>query len=57
MVINAIEAFKASFTISDVENACPLVSRDMIRKVMNKMRSEGKIENISKGKYAKWRKI
>lgn len=57
MVVNAIEGFKGRFTISDVENACPIVSRDMIRKVMNKMRSDGKIKNISKGKYAKWRKI
>ncbi|NQT65344.1 MAG: Fic family protein [FCB group bacterium] len=57
MVINAIDGFKGNFTISDIENACPLVGRDMIRKVMNKMRSDRKIENISKGKYAKWRKI
>jgi len=57
MVINAIEGFKGTFTISNVEDTCPLVGRDMIRKVMNKMRSNGKIENISKGKYAKWRKI
>ncbi len=56
MVKNAIENFKGNFTISDVEKACPLVSRDMIRNVMNKMRSEGKIENLSKGRYAKWRK-
>lgn len=57
MVVNAIEGFKGQFTISDVERACPIVSRDMIRVVMNRMRRESKIENISKGKYAKWRKI
>ena len=57
MVINAINGFKGNFTISDVEDACPVVGRDMIRKVMNAMRTEKKIENISKGKYAKWRKI
>jgi len=57
MVINAIEGFKSNFSISDIEKVCPLVGRDMIRKVMNKLRSEGLIENINKGKYARWRKI
>jgi len=57
MVINAINGFKGNFTISDVEDACPVVGRDMIRKLKNAMRTEKKIENISKGKYAKWRKI
>ncbi|MFA5498787.1 MAG: Fic family protein [Candidatus Cloacimonadia bacterium] len=57
MVINAIENFKGNFSISDVEKACPVVGRDMIRKVMNQMRDDGLIENISKGKYAQWTKI
>ena len=57
MVKNAIEGFKGNFTIADIENVCPLVSRDMIRNVMNKLRSEGKIENLNKGRYSKWRKI
>lgn len=56
MVISAINRFKGEFTISDVEKACPVVGRDMIRTVMNKMRNDGKIENLSKGKYAKWSK-
>ncbi|MDP8321930.1 MAG: Fic family protein [Candidatus Stygibacter australis] len=57
MIKNAIDGFKGNFTISDIEQACPLVSRDMIRNVMNNLKAEGIIANISKGRYAKWRKI
>lgn len=57
MVLNAIEGMVADFGISDLERACPMVSRDLIRHVLVTLRNEGKIENLSKGKHAKWRKL
>jgi len=57
IIKNAIEGFKGTFTISDIENACPLVSRDLIRNVLNNLKAEGIISNISKGRYAKWEKV
>ena len=56
MINNTIEGYKGTFTISDIENACPLVSRDLIRNVMNNLKEKGIIENVTKGRYAKWRK-
>ena len=43
------------FPISDIEQACPGVSRDMIRVVLRAMKSEGLIESTGKGRSAKWR--
>lgn len=57
MILNAIEGTIADFSISDLERLCPTVSRDMIRHVLVKLRNDGKIENLSKGKYARWRKL
>lgn len=57
MVLNAIDGFIADFALSDLENACPTVSRDWIRALLQKLRKEGKVEALGKGRYARWRKV
>lgn len=57
MVLNAIDGMLIDFSIADLERACPMVSRDLIRHVLVKLKKEGKIENLSKGKYARWRRL
>jgi predicted transcriptional regulator of viral defense system len=57
MVNNTVDNFIGDFTIADIEKSCPLVGRDMIRHVLNRLRENGKIINISKGRYSRWRKI
>jgi Fic family protein len=42
------------FSISEIEEACPGVSRDMVRLVLRAMKSEGLIESTGKGRGAKW---
>ncbi|MNY44988.1 hypothetical protein D3C86_1800600 [compost metagenome] len=42
------------FSISEVEEACPSVSRDMVRLVLRAMKAEGLIESTGKGRGAKW---
>jgi Fic family protein len=55
MIRNAVEGFIADFSITDVEKACPKVSRDMIRYVLGQLRESGVIVPIGKGRGAKWR--
>jgi len=57
MILGAIDSFFKEFRISDLEIACPTVSRDMIRHVLFRLRDEGKIMPISKGRGAKWQKL
>jgi hypothetical protein len=45
------------FSISEIETACPGVSRDMVRLVLRAMKSEGLIESTGKGRGAKWERI
>lgn len=42
------------FSISEIEAACPGVSRDMVRLVLRAMKAEGLIESTGKGRGAKW---
>lgn len=42
------------FSISEIEEACPGVSRDMVRLVLRAMKAEGLIESTGKGRGAKW---
>ena len=42
------------FSISEIETACPGVSRDMVRVVLRAMKSEGLIASTGKGRGAKW---
>jgi Fic family protein len=45
------------FSISEIEEACPGVSRDMVRLVLRAMKSEGLIESTGKGRGAKWKRV
>lgn len=50
------EALKRTqpFSISEIEAACPGVSRDMVRLVLRAMKAEGRIASTGKGRGAKW---
>ena len=45
------------FSISEIEQACPGVSRDMIRLILRTMKAEGSIAPTGKGRGARWEKI
>lgn len=45
------------FSISDIENACPGVSRDTVRLVLRVMKAEGIISPMGKGRSAKWQRV
>lgn len=53
----AIASFEKEFAISDLEKACPGVSRDMIRIVMNRWKKEGRLKILRRGRDARWAKL
>jgi len=57
MVLQAIDRLPSEFTIGDLIKICPNVSRDMIRVVLNNLKSEGKVRCQGKGRFARWEKI
>lgn len=56
IIENAINNLSSPFGISDVERACPAVSRDMIRVILNRLRKEGRITCKGTGRGALWEK-
>jgi Fic family protein len=55
-VVAAIEAQTGPFRVSDIRQACPGVSLDMIRQVLKNLRGS-KVECIGRGQNAQWRKM
>lgn len=56
LVETVLEGLAGSFGIADVERQCPNVGRDLIRRVMSRWREEGRLEMLSRGRDARWRK-
>ena len=56
MIERAIAHLPAQFTLVQVERACPGISREMIRRVLRRLRDEGRLECLRRGPGALWRK-
>ena len=54
LVLDAIKSFEGRFTLTDLERACPGVSRDMIRLILKDLRGAGKLKCLGKGPGAPW---
>jgi Fic family protein len=57
LLILAIDSQHGEFSISDIQKACPAVSRVMIKKVLLHMQKDKKIKCLGKGQSAKWERI
>lgn len=56
-VEKSIEKFLGNFTKEDIRNLCPEVGESTINRVLEKLREEGKIQSIGKGRNAKWKRL
>ncbi|NLH11846.1 MAG: hypothetical protein GX464_10970 [Holophagae bacterium] len=57
LVEYALTHVPSPFGIADVERLCPNVSRDMVRRVMNRWRKEGRLEILGRGRDARWKRV
>lgn len=57
IILEVIDGFIVPFTVGDIQELCPTVSIDMIRRVLKDQKQLGKVECVGKGRYAKWKKI
>ena len=57
MVLQAIESLPWEFSIRDLQQRCPIVSVDLIRRILRQERDEGRIECVGRGVDARWRKL
>lgn len=56
LVRAAILAQAGRFSLTSLEQECPGVSRDLIRKILRDLRAAGAIESIGRGPGAEWRR-
>ncbi|XEU87650.1 Fic family protein [Tistrella mobilis] len=57
IVVMAVDRMLGTFSISDVQAACPSVSRDWIKAVLDQLKKQGRIELVGRGRGARWRKL
>lgn len=55
-ILASIRRFVGEFTVSQLEQACPGISRDMIRRVLREQQTAGAVECHGRGPAARWRK-
>jgi len=56
LVESAIKRLSEEFTLIEIEQACPGVSRDMIRKILRGLQASGEVECVGRGPGARWKK-
>jgi Fic family protein len=56
LVEATVDSFTGTFTLADLERACPGVSRDMIRRVLRDLQKGKQVTCLGRGPGAAWRK-
>jgi Fic family protein len=57
LVLAALNRFVGEFTVAQVEQSCPGVSRDMVRRVLRAQQSANAVVCNGRGPAARWKKI
>jgi Fic family protein len=57
MIADAIDHIAGEFSTAELQELCPMVSIDLIRKVLREGRQQGLYECLGRGPKAKWRRL
>ncbi|MDP2303968.1 MAG: Fic family protein [Ignavibacteria bacterium] len=57
LVFDILKSIQGEFTVKDIQNLCPGVSLDMIRKILRDERKNGKLKCTEMGRDSRWKKI
>jgi Fic family protein len=56
LVLHALDRTQGAFRIAEIQEKCPNVSVDMIRRVLKNLRAKNQMECLGRGQNAQWRK-
>jgi hypothetical protein len=56
VVTGAIRRAIGDFSVADLQRECPGVSVDMIRHVLKRLRQDGEVDCLGRGRSARWRR-
>ena len=57
LVREAVHRQGGSFSVADLERACPGVGRDWIRTILRKMKAAGELQSSGRGAGARWERL
>jgi Fic family protein len=57
MVLDTIAAFSGDFSTAEIQERCPNVSLDLIRRILQEQKKLGAVEPLGRGPQARWRKF
>ncbi|MAJ62365.1 MAG: cell filamentation protein Fic [Alphaproteobacteria bacterium] len=57
IVVAAVDRMLGDFSISELQAACPSVSRIWIKNVLDELKRDGRLEVVGRGRGSKWRKV
>ncbi len=52
---DSIEHLHGDFAVADLQEACPMVSIGLIRRILQERRKQGSVECLGRGPKARWR--
>jgi Fic family protein len=56
LVLHAIDITLGPFSVAELQNKCPNVGVDMIRRVLKNLRAKDQVECLGRGQNARWQK-
>lgn len=56
LVLSAITRYSGPFKVSELQKDCPGVGVDMIRKVLKDLKAQGRVDCLSRGQNAQWKR-
>ncbi len=56
LILHAIDTTLGSFSVAELQNKCPNVSVDMVRRVLKSLREKDQVECLGRGQKARWQK-
>ena len=56
LIKTAIDRAESAFSVADICVQIPTVSRELVKKVVQQLRTEGSLEPVGKGRGAQWKK-
>lgn len=56
LVLSAIGSFHGEFTVGQIQEQCPTVGIDLIRRILREQKQAGKLECLGRGPAASWRR-
>ena len=56
LIEEAVMSFADQFSLSELEQRCPGVSRDMVRRVLRELRDSNQVQCLGRGPGAKWQR-